>query len=278
MVTKKKRSDPAGPQFKALAFETKDVAAEPDDDGIVTFKAYGSVFGNVDSHKDVVHAGAFENSLKEWAASGAPIPSYYNHGMHSGDPMDNIGFLKSAVEDDHGLAVEVALDVGANPKAAYVHRLIKADRLRELSIGYIAKRWDYIEDEKDDWWPTRNLLEVDLLEVSVVSKASNGLATVTEKAALLAYGSPSKADDATDADADSVAEALAAISSARDALDLAEAALAADDSDDDSGDEVSDGDDNASDDGDGEPAGAKSLSARARVALAMIAVSAAETE
>lgn len=287
-MTKRKRSAPKGLQFKSFGFDTKAVAEEPDDDGLVTFKAYAAVFDNVDSHNDVIKKGAFANSLKAWGEKGAPIPVFYNHGAFSSDPHDNMGFLAVAQEDAKGLAVEVALDVKHNAKAAYAHRLIKSDRLRELSIGYITKRWEYEkEDGESDWDAKRNLNEVDLLEVSVVSVASNPLATVTEKAAAFLYGEQGDdsegdedpdakdADEAKEVSDDVVAEALAALDAATEALELAKAALAPTDDEDESDEDEDPADEQ---DDSGEPAGTKSLSARTRVALAMTALHGAETE
>ena len=188
-MTKQKRTEPGGLQFKSFGFDTKAVAAEPDDDGMVTFKAYAAAFDNVDSHNDVIRKGAFVDSLAEWDEKGAPIPVHYNHAFMSSDPHDNMGFLKVAEEDAKGLAVEVALDVKHNPKAAYAHRLIKSDRLRELSIGYVPKSWAYEPEEgQSEWDAKRVLLKVDLFEVSMVAVASNPQATVTEKAAAFLYG------------------------------------------------------------------------------------------
>lgn len=100
-MTKRKRSDPAKPtvQFKSFGFDTKAVAAEPDEDGMVFVRAYGSVFNVLDSHEDMTVPGTFKDTLEAWATKGAPIPSYYNHGLFSGDPHDNIGYLSEAKED-----------------------------------------------------------------------------------------------------------------------------------------------------------------------------------
>lgn len=283
-MTKKRRTDPKAVQFKSFAIDTKAVADEPDDDGIVTFKAYAAVFGNVDSHNDVIHKGAFETTLKDWAEKNAPIPVYYNHGAFSSDPMDNMGFLAEAVEDAKGLAVEVALDVKHNPKAAYAHRLIKSDRLRELSIGYRAVRWDYSSDDgEDEWDAKRNLHELDLLEVSVVSIASNPLATVTEKAASLVYGTEEDEDEEKGDDDASTADLLRGVVESLGAVveSLGEISKLLDGSEDPDGDDDSkaseDGDDPDSDT-EGQPAEEKGLSARTRAALAMSAVLTAETE
>ena len=77
------------------------VKAGPDD-GLLEgqFTAYASVFGNKDSYGDVVVKGAFADDLKEWEASGNPIPLLFGHQMS--DPDFNLGHVVEAVEDDKG--------------------------------------------------------------------------------------------------------------------------------------------------------------------------------
>lgn len=291
MSKRKQRSDPKGLQFKSFAFDTKAVAEEPDDDGFVYIEAYASVFNNVDSHNDMIVKGAYSDTLKAWAEKGAPIPSYYNHGAFSSDPHDNVGFLAEAKEDDHGLKVRMALDVAHNAKAAYAHRLIKQDRLRELSVGYIAKSWELIHEEgKREWEYTRKLTALDLLEVSVVSVASNPLATVTAKAAQLLYGETDEVegDDEDEVEAEEKAtiddERLTALldelTTAKTAFDaaftaLSDAVSAVLDTDDDSDDS-----DAADDDDPSQEAGEKSgkLSVQARRAIALMALHGADKE
>ena len=289
MAKRKARSEPVGLQFKSFEFDTKSVAEEADDDGFVYIEAYASVFDNIDSHNDMIVKGAYSDTLKAWAAKGAPIPSYYNHGAFSNDPHDNVGFLAEAKEDDHGLKVRMALDVAHNAKAAYAHRLIKQDRMRELSVGYIAKSWELLDEEgKREWEYTRKLTALDLLEVSVVSVASNPLATVTAKAAQLLYGETDEDESTDDDEAEEKAtiddEQLTALldelTTAKTAFDAAFTALndavsAVLDTDDDSDDPDAVDDDNPS-----QEAGEKSgkLSVQARRAIAMMALHGADKE
>lgn len=289
MAKRKARSEPKGLQFKSFEFDTKAVADEPDDDGFVYIEAYASVFDNVDSHNDIIVKGAYADTLKAWAEKGAPIPSYYNHGAFSNDPHDNVGFLAEAKEDDYGLKVRMALDVAHNAKAAYAHRLIKQDRMRELSVGYIAKSWELVhEDGKREWEYTRKLTALDLLEVSVVSVASNPLATVTAKAAQLLYGEAEEdesidedeADEKATIDDEQLTVLLDELTTAKTAFDaafttLSDAVSAVLDTDDDSDDP--DADDNNDP---GQEAGEKSgkLSAQARRAIALMALHGADKE
>lgn len=282
-MSKKKPDDKPSLQFKAFAFDVKTVAEEPDEDGMVYVPAYGSVFNVLDSHDDMTVKGTFAATLDAWAEKGAPIPAHFNHSLFSTDPMDNVGFLSEASEDDHGLKLMVGLDVAHNTKAAYLHRLIKQKRLRELSIGYIPKAWENVKRDgaRSDWDTYRKLTEVDLLEVSFVSVASNSEATVLEKAARLLYGSPEEDPDTKDDDISeevdsaatllSVAESLLAVAESLKTLGAAKPAAKGDE------DPSPDGDDPEGDDSDQE-AGTKAMSVRARAVLANIALFSAETE
>lgn len=195
MTVTKVREAP-GPLFKLVQLKAAEVGDVKD--GVAEFDAYASVFDNIDSHGDIVHKGAFTRTLAEWAEKGGIIPLHYNHALFSTDPMDNIGYLKIAVEDGKGLKVTPVLDVADNPKAAQVYRLIKSGRLRELSIGYIPKTYDWSEK---DGVEVCNVRDVDLLEVSVVGMASNSLATVTEVRSAMLYGRRKAVDDPADPDA-----------------------------------------------------------------------------
>ena len=60
-------------------FEVKAVQ----EDGV--FEGYGSIFGNVDSYKEIVAAGAFAESLMQWKESGRLPPVLWQH--RSGEPI-----------------------------------------------------------------------------------------------------------------------------------------------------------------------------------------------
>nr|WP_314095185.1 HK97 family phage prohead protease [uncultured Shinella sp.] len=44
------------------------------------FKGYGAVFGNIDSHGDVIMPGAFAETLAEWASKGRLPAMKLMHG------------------------------------------------------------------------------------------------------------------------------------------------------------------------------------------------------
>lgn len=135
------------------------------------FVGYASVFDVVDVYGDRVKKGAFAATLAEHEKTGAPVPILYGHD--SGNPLQNVGEIVEAKEDDHGLLIRARLDMDT-PEGAKVYRLLKSRRLRELSIGFIPR------DYKPNSFGGNDLLDVELLEVSVVPVAANREALVTD--------------------------------------------------------------------------------------------------
>lgn len=133
-------------------------------------KGYGSVFGVVDSHSEVVEAGAFAQSLAEHRRRGTRPKMFWQHSM-----SEPLGSWTSAVEDGRGLLVEgkINLDVARGREAL---ALLKAGDIDGLSIGYWPR-----EFEPDSKRPSvMRLKRVDLVEVSIVSIGSNPAATVSD--------------------------------------------------------------------------------------------------
>lgn len=146
---------------------TAEIKAVSESDHSAEFTAYASVFGNIDSYNDVVRKGAFAESLQAWEEKGAPIPLLWGHNMI--DPDYNIGLVKSAEEDDHGLKVVCTIDT-ESPKGAHVHRLLKQGRVREMSFAFSPNS---VEDGEIDGQKVRYLNSVELHEVSVVPLGAN---------------------------------------------------------------------------------------------------------
>lgn len=124
------------------------------------FTALVSVFGTVDSVGDVVMPGAFAKTLARYSEKGAQIPIVWSHDWD--DPFSHIGYATAAEETAAGLQVTGRLDIGDNPKAAQVYRLLKGGRVRDFSFAY---------DVKDSAPATRDgaevmeLRELDVFEV-----------------------------------------------------------------------------------------------------------------
>lgn len=150
-------------EHKQIAFK----AGEVRDNG--TFTGYGSVFGNVDSYREIVAPGAFKKSLAAIKAAGSIIPALWQH-----HPDKPIGGYKLLEEDEHGLRVDEGFllkdDVALAREA---HALMKAGVVTGMSIGYYVRGDSY--DEKTG---IRTLTEVDLREISVVTFPANEEARV----------------------------------------------------------------------------------------------------
>jgi HK97 family phage prohead protease len=152
-----------------------DIRSLNEDDG--TFNGYGSVFGNVDSHRDIVAKGAFRESIAESKLSGKWPAMLLQHGMgpNTEDALP-IGIWTSMHEDDHGLYLEGKL--AGTQRGRDLYTLMKMQprpALNGLSIGYHANQF-VIHGRSDK--ARRTLQSVKLKEVSLVTDPSNSLATV----------------------------------------------------------------------------------------------------
>jgi HK97 family phage prohead protease len=154
---------------KSVSFEIKSIGARE-------FEGYGSIFGNRDLGGDIVLQGAFARSLAEHRKAGTLPVMYW---MHQPDQVPGV-WLEMA-EDKAGLYVRgetVDTVLGRD-----VHTLLKKQAVRGLSMGYRTIEADWDADGN------RLLKQVELHEVSVVSRAMNPLAKVEAvKARLSADG------------------------------------------------------------------------------------------
>lgn len=139
-----------------------------------TMVAYASIFDNVDRVGDVVIRGAFDESLKEWNASGRPIPLLYGHDFY--DPFSNIGTVTDAVEDEKGLKVTAKFDLD-NPKAAQVYKLVKEKRISQMSFAYDVLDGSWAERDGQEVYELKKLK---LHEVSVVPLGANSETEILE--------------------------------------------------------------------------------------------------
>lgn len=146
------------------------------DDG--TFSGYGSVFGVVDSYREIVAKGAFVKSLADIKKKGRPVPVLWQH--RSGQP---IGVYEKLIEDDTGLYVEGRLLKDDVSQAKEAYALMKAGAVSGLSIGYYVR-----EDTFDEKERLRTLKALDLVEVSLVTFPANEEARVDAIKMKLAHG------------------------------------------------------------------------------------------
>jgi HK97 family phage prohead protease len=156
----------------ALSVKAEGVA----DDG--TFEGYGSVYGVVDSYKEVVAPRAFAESLAELDEKQRRVPVLWQH--RSDQP---IGIYSEISEDETGLFVKGQLLIDAVAQAAEAHALMKAGAVTGLSIGYWVR-----ESSLDDKTGIRTLSKLDLVEVSLVTFPANDDARVEAVKFKLAHG------------------------------------------------------------------------------------------
>lgn len=145
-----------------------------DDAATGTFQGYGSVFGNIDSHGDMIAPGAFKTSLAEFAATSRKVSMYMQHGF--GDPRP-VGVWDVVEEDAKGLRVEGRLLGLDTETGRYNYSLVKGGAIQGLSIGFRAVKADY---PKEPGKAKRVLKEVKLYEVSLVDQPSNPAAQVAD--------------------------------------------------------------------------------------------------
>jgi hypothetical protein len=137
------------------------------DDEARAFEGYGSVFGVVDAYADVVAAGAFARSLKEWKSKQRTPALLWQH-----DPGQPTGVWDELREDEKGLYVKGHLaDTQLGRES---HTLLKMGALSGLSIGFRTRK-----SQIDEETGIRTLTDIDLWEVSLVTFPANDPARVT---------------------------------------------------------------------------------------------------
>jgi HK97 family phage prohead protease len=132
-----------------------------------SFSGYGSVFHVKDSYADIVAPGAFKRTLKEHKRGGTLPAMLWQHNA-----AQPIGAYTMMREDEMGLYVEGQLAVKTT-MGSDVYELMKMKAVSGLSIGYITRQ-STIDDKKK----VRTLIDVDLLEVSLVTFPANTHALV----------------------------------------------------------------------------------------------------
>lgn len=131
-----------------------------------------SVFEEVDSHDDVVTAGAFEQTI----ADDLPAGRIKYFRMHR-EPVGRIVHLKETKRH-----LEFEAEVDEVPMGDVTLAQVKSGTLDASSIGYNPRSVEWREeDERDHGRPIRRLNNVELLEISSVPWGSNRLATSRAK-------------------------------------------------------------------------------------------------
>ena len=159
-------------------FEIKSVSASG------KFTGYGSVFGELDSYRDIVMPGAFNKSLKrDFSDKGRKVPMLWQH-----DSYNPIGVYDVIQEDEKGLYVEGQCNMKVQ-RGIECHSLMEQGALTGLSIGYTT-----IDSDMDDQLLARKLIEVKLWEVSPVTFPAGDSARAQVKS-LMEVGTLSELED-----------------------------------------------------------------------------------
>ena len=156
-----------------------EVKFDPAGSEVMSFDGYGAVFGNVDSYGDVIKTGAFSRYLADVKSGRTAWPMMLSqHGAAglTAEDMTPIGVWTDLAEDGHGLRVKGQL--ADTPRGREVYELLRMQprpALDGMSIGYIAKQWSPRTKPEE---PKRTLTDIELVEISVVSRPANLLARV----------------------------------------------------------------------------------------------------
>lgn len=151
-----------------LEFKSIDAAEfKFDDAGNGSFSGYGSVFGNVDSYRDVVLPGAYTDTVTDFLKSG-----FVAVGHDWGSTP--VAYPTEAREDDYGFRFSAAFHSTDEAQAArrVMRERLDAGKTVGLSIGYRVKESNDREDG------VRELVKLDLFEVSIVTVPANRAAVV----------------------------------------------------------------------------------------------------
>ncbi len=122
-------------------------------------------------YMDVVRPGAFKKTLAEHKRRGTMPAMLFNHDM------DNlVGCYTRVEEDGDGLLLEGKIAASAKtPAGADVYELMSMGALSGMSIGFRCTKMKLDEKAK-----TREILEVELPETSIVTIPAQSSARVTD--------------------------------------------------------------------------------------------------
>jgi len=126
-----------------------------------TLVAYASKFGNVDHGKDIVHRGAFAESIAQRVPQ-KKVKTLWSH-------FDLIGHVAHAEEDDFGLLTESK--ISKTRQADDTLAMIDDGTINEMSFGFDILESDITHTEENG--KIRNLRKLKLWEVSPVMWGMN---------------------------------------------------------------------------------------------------------
>lgn len=164
-----------------------------DDRPAGSFEGYGAVFGNVDSHGDVIEPGAFAKSLLERERAGRALPPMMKmHGAMTGNRHEPIGVWEAMSEDANGLHVKGRL-IGLDTEAGkWNYAQLREGALKGLSIGYRIPAGGSKRGSGKAGEPARFIKSAILREVSLVDDPSNSMARIYAMKGMAAEFAPAE--------------------------------------------------------------------------------------
>lgn len=165
---------------KFFDFSVDEIKAAKSEDGSMEFSGYGAYFNNVDSYGDIIVPGAFKNAVAYAKRTGDYPAMMIQHGTEGYTP---VGVFTKMVEDEKGLYVEGKLADTERGREYYT--LMKMEphpAIKGMSIGYFTKKAEYPTEDNKKSFPKgcyRKILDVELVEISLVTVPANKKATVT---------------------------------------------------------------------------------------------------
>jgi HK97 family phage prohead protease len=160
------------------------------------FEGYGSIFGNEDSHRDVVLPGCFGPTLTEHKSRGTMPALFVEHSAFTpgGDPLP-VGRWLDMVEDSKGLHCRGKLSAPDTEHARRIRGLMEDGALPGLSIAFTVPEGGAIYG-KSKGEPKRQLKQVNLYAVDIVRSPSNPLAGIHSLKATMLLADHQLAGDA----------------------------------------------------------------------------------
>lgn len=161
-----------------------------------SFEGYGAVYGNLDSHEDMIEPGAFAKSLLDRERAGRSLPPMYKmHGAMTGNRHEPIGVWDAMSEDANGLHVKGRLIGLDTEQGKWTYAQLKEGALKGLSIGYRVPPHGARKGSGRPGEPKRVIKMAALREVSLVDEPSNALARVYAMKSLMAGDETALADE-----------------------------------------------------------------------------------
>lgn len=165
---------------KFVDFSMHEIKAGKDDDGSMTFSGYGAYFNNIDSYGDIIVPGAFKSAVNYAKRTGDYPAMMIQHGAEGYTP---VGVFTKMVEDEKGLYVEGKLADTERGREYYtLMKMEPRPAIKGMSIGYFTKKAEYPTEDNKKSFPKgcyRKILDVELVEISLVTVPANKKATVT---------------------------------------------------------------------------------------------------